>query len=183
MLARVAAQKVNAEAARRIAGATSVLQEVLGAGSPGAMETAVAKAVAQGRVDEAVLNLLDANIMARRHHCFFIHFVHWIFAARAEGVGGNYRARAHMPPFLFSCAQAAERAGAAEPAAAMKKVRARADRELDKAKTPQERLMSQLLRSPTAELRKELLTKAFEAKESLLLAAGDEELKAPAPEV
>jgi hypothetical protein len=43
--------------------------------------------------------------------------------------------------------------------------------------------MSQLLRSPTAELRKELLTKAFEAKESLLLAAGDEELKAPAPEV
>ena len=87
------------------------------------------------------------------------------------------------PPPLFSCAQAAERAGAAEPAAAMKKVRARADRELDKAKTPQERLMSQLLRSPTAELRKELLTKAFEAKESLLLAAGDEELKAPAPEV
>jgi len=65
----------------------------------------------------------------------------------------------------------------------MRKVRARADVELDKAKTPQERLMSQLLRSPSEEVRKELLQKAFEAKESLLLSADEDEAKEPAPDV
>jgi hypothetical protein len=59
--------QVNTEAARRIASATAVLQDVLQAGSPGAMETAMAKAVTQGRVDEAVLNLLDANIVVTLH--------------------------------------------------------------------------------------------------------------------
>ena len=59
---------VNEEAARRVAAATAVLQDVLAAGHPGAMETAVAKAVAMGKVDESVLNLLDANIQANLRH-------------------------------------------------------------------------------------------------------------------
>ena len=56
---------VNAEASNRIAKATSVLQAVLAAGSPGQMETEMARQCRiVGAVDEAVFSLLEANIAA-----------------------------------------------------------------------------------------------------------------------
>ena len=61
---------------------------------------------------------------------------------------------------------------------------ARAQLELDKLKAPEQRLMSQLLREPSADVRKELLHAAFEPVEALLVSAGeDEAAQGPQPEV
>eukprot|EP00614_Pseudopedinella_elastica_P011749 CAMPEP_0172592580 /NCGR_PEP_ID=MMETSP1068-20121228/11590_1 /TAXON_ID=35684 /ORGANISM="Pseudopedinella elastica, Strain CCMP716" /LENGTH=549 /DNA_ID=CAMNT_0013389641 /DNA_START=47 /DNA_END=1696 /DNA_ORIENTATION=- len=55
---------VNAEATARVQASTEILQQVLSMGSPGLMETEITKQVKEGRVDEGVLNLLEANIEA-----------------------------------------------------------------------------------------------------------------------
>mmetsp|Transcript_75118 Transcript_75118/g.142408 ORF Transcript_75118/g.142408 Transcript_75118/m.142408 type:complete len:540 (+) Transcript_75118:20-1639(+) len=139
--------QVNKEASLRIEKAAGVVQQVLAAGNPGLMETEITKLCKQGKVDFAVLDLLDANI------------------------------------------QAATAAGALEPAAVMSKVRTRAALELDKLKDPEQRLMSQLLRTSDAETRTSLLQAAFEPKEQLTLALTDMDPEAddkkadPAPEV
>jgi len=139
--------QVNKEASLRIEKAAGVVQQVLAAGNPGLMETEITKLCKQGKVDFAVLDLLDANI------------------------------------------QAATTAGALEPAAVMSKVRTRAALELDKLKDPEQRLMSQLLRTSDAETRTALLQAAFEPKEQLTLALTDMDPEAddkkadPAPEV
>ena len=55
---------VMAESARQIQEASEILGQVLNAGGPGLMESEMARLCKQGKVSEAVLNLLEANIQA-----------------------------------------------------------------------------------------------------------------------
>lgn len=131
---------VNTEANNKLAEAGQKVQTVLQAGSPGLMETAVAKLAKSGGVDEAVLNLLDANILG------------------------------------------AQQAGATDAVQVLTRVRDRAFLELDKLKSPEQRLMSQLLRTDSSEDRKDALKKAFTPVESLIVGMENEGAD-PMPEV
>lgn len=131
---------VAAEASNKLTEASEKVGKVLQAGSPGLMETAMASLVKQGGVDEAVLNLLDANIVS------------------------------------------AEQAGAKDAVEVLTRVKNRAFLELDKFKSPEQRLMSKLLRTDSPEQRKDMLSKAFTPVEKLVLGAGEEK-EEPMPEV
>lgn len=79
--------------------------------------------------------------------------------------------------------QAAEQAGAKEPAEVLGRVLRRANDELNKQKNPEQRLMARLLRTKSSEERQGLLKDAFTPVEKLVLSSTEDKQEEAMPEV
>eukprot|EP00968_Pinguiococcus_pyrenoidosus_P003574 scaffold236_cov228-Pinguiococcus_pyrenoidosus.AAC.8 len=140
---------------RRMNEAGETLQEVLRAGSPQLMQREIASLARQGKVDEPLLLVLEANIQQAK-------------AAGASGPAGVLAGLLEKvrPSVVSKCTHIFAPSNAARV-------------ELDRKVAPEQALLRQLLRTESSEARIDILNEAFRPRKKLALTDGQETTEMP----